>query len=106
MAKLTKKSTNMTSFHGSVIWCTAKQLIDAVGKPQHMDNTGEDKTNFEWECQTRSGKVFTIYDWKEYRVIDLNEPIEFHIGGFGFMDTEEACDELLEQILKNNLENA
>lgn len=98
MAKLTKKSTNDTSFHGSIIYCTANELIAAIGKPQYWDNTGEDKTNLEWDCQTRSGKVFTIYDWKEYRVIDLDEEIEWHIGGFSYTDTDAACDELLEQI--------
>ena len=106
MAKLTKKSTSMTSFHGSVIRCTANELIAAIGNPQNMYNTGEDKSNFDWECETKSGKVFTIYDWKEYRVIDLNEKIAWHIGGFGFMDTEEAKDELIAQILKNKLQNA
>jgi hypothetical protein len=106
MAKLTKKSTNMTSFYDTTIICTANQLIAAIGKPQYAVNDAEEKINFEWECETKSGKVFTIYDWKEYRELDLNEKIKWHIGGFSFMDTMEAKDELMAQIIKNKLENA
>ena len=122
MAKLTKKSTSGTSFHDTTIICTANQLIAAIGKPQYAVNDPQDKINllelssrhipifnmpsFMWDCQTKSGKVFTIYDWNEYRVLDLNEKIKWHIGGFSFMDTMEAKHELIGQLVKNNLENA
>jgi len=122
MAKLTKKSTSGTSFHDTTIICTANQLIAAIGKPQYAVNDAEDKINllefsaahiqiynmpsFMWDCQTNSGKVFTIYDWNEYRVLDPNEKIKWHIGGFSFMDTMEAKNELITQIIKNKLENA
>ena len=118
MAKLTKKSTSGTSFHDTTIICTANQLIAAIGKPQYAVNDAEDKINllelssrhipifnmpsFIWECKTQSDKVFTIYDWKEFRVIDPNEIITWRIGGFSFMDTEEAKDELMAQIIKMN----
>ena len=107
MAKLTKKSTSGTSFHDTTIICTANQLIAMIGKPQYdVNGFGLDKINFEWECETQSGKVFTIYDWKEYRELDPNEKIKWHIGGFSFMDTMEAKDELIAQIIKNKLQNA
>lgn len=57
-------------------------------------NTGDCKVNFEWELETESGKVFTIYDWKEYRSIGWDEEIEFHIGGMNRDSCEEALEEL------------
>jgi len=92
--KLSSKSANMTSFHGSVIKTTVNKLIEKIGKPQYGSNDGEDKINFDWVCETSLGSVYTIYDWKEYRPLDLNEEIEFHIGGFSNHDTEFARQEL------------
>jgi hypothetical protein len=99
MAKLTEQSANGTSFHDSVIKTTVNKLVNALGKAQYIDNTGEDKVNFSWDCETKDGEVFTIYDWKEYRSIDLDETIEFHIGGDNKIVTEKAKRELLD-ILK------
>jgi hypothetical protein len=58
------------------------------------DNTGRDKVNFEWICETKNGTIFTIYDWKEYRRIRLDEEIEWHIGGMSSIDTVKARQEL------------
>lgn len=44
--------------------------------------------------ETSTGKVFTIYDWKEYREIDFDEEIHFHIGGFNQNDTTLALIEI------------
>ncbi len=103
-----------------ILYTVEDQLIAAIGKPQYAVNDAEDKINllefsaahiqiynmpsFIWDCQTNSGKVFTIYDWNEYRVLDPNEKIKWHIGGFSFMDTMEAKNELITQIIKNKLE--
>lgn len=92
--KLTDKSSNMTSFHGSVVKTTPRKLMEKVGNPQYDTNNGQDKVNFDWICETSLGSVFTIYDWKEYRTLDLDEPIEFHIGGHSKHDTEFAREEL------------
>jgi hypothetical protein len=67
----------------------------ALGGPQHLQNDGSDKTNVDYECETENGDVFSIYDWKEYRSIGMNETIEFHIGGMGRSVTEQAKEELL-----------
>jgi hypothetical protein len=99
MAKLTEKSANGTSFYDTVIRTTVNKLVEAVGKAQWENNSGDDKTNFDWICETEDGDVFTIYDWKEYRSIRLDETIEFHIGGESKSITEQAKRELLE-ILK------
>lgn len=94
MAKLSNQSGTGTSFYDTVITCTYNQLVQAIGEPQHSDNTGEDKTNFDWTCELNDGQVFTIYDWKEYRPLKLDEIIEWHIGGDNHIVTEQALIEL------------
>lgn len=69
-----------TSWHGAVVKASVRELTDILGEPSSATNDGKDKTNFEWDMQTTDGDVFTVYDWKEYRVLDLDEPIEWHIG--------------------------
>ena len=95
MAKKTNKSTDNTSFHGITVRATVKQLIQAFGHPSMEYNTGEDKVNFEWEMETEDGTVFTIYDWKEYRKLKLNEKIEWHIGSMGGLGSKIAFNEIM-----------
>lgn len=98
MAKKTNQTPNGTSFHGTVIVCSANELKTVLGEPTYEDNTGEDKVNLEWVCETENGKVFTVYDWKEYRPISEDEEIEWHIGGHNQKDTRDAYDEIVEEI--------
>jgi hypothetical protein len=100
MAKLSNKSATGTSFHDVVIKTTAKALIDALGPAQWGNNDGSDKTNFDWICETNAGKVFTIYDWKFYRPLDLNEPVMFHIGANSRSVSEIARLELINLLAK------
>lgn len=81
---------NGTSFHGIEFTATVDQIVSILGEPSIEENTGEDKVNFEWICETESGKVFTIYDWKEYRRIDRDEPIDWHIGAHGSFGSESG----------------
>jgi hypothetical protein len=92
--KKTEKSTNGTSFHDVKIITTVNELIRVLGEPTIQDNTGKNKVNFEWDCETEDGDVVTIYDWKEYRVLGLDEHIEFHLGGHDLIPTLDAKDEL------------
>jgi hypothetical protein len=94
MAKLSNQSSNGTSFHNSTITASVNELIKVLGEPQYQSNDGQDKVNFEWDCETEDGNVFTIYDWKEYRTISKNEQIEWHIGGNSGNVTSIAVDEL------------
>jgi hypothetical protein len=98
MAKLTEQSADGTSFHGTTIRTTVNKIAEFLGEPTVQDNTGEDKVNFEWDCETKDGEVFTIYDWKEYRSIHGEELIDFHIGGYNKIVTEKAKRELLDII--------
>ena len=51
--------------------------------------------------ETKNGDVFTVYDWKEYRSLSESEVIEWHIGGFNKISTEQAKSEIREAIAKS-----
>ena len=92
--KKTNKGVGGTSFHGTTVKTTARNLISIFG-----DSTGScSKTAYNWDCETSDGKVFTVYDWKEIKKIELDDIIEYHIGGFNKQDTEKAKKEI-ERIL-------
>ena len=80
MCKKTNLSTDGTSFQDVAFNASVNQLTNVFGEPTIQDNTGKDKTNFEWDMETDNGYVFTIYDWREGRKLDLDEQIEWHIG--------------------------
>ncbi len=101
MVKKSKKSPTGTSFHDVTIRATANQLLELLGPAQWGGNDGSDKVNFDWVCETSKGKLFTIYDWKFYRPLDLNEEVDFHIGANGFMTSMEAREELLKALTKS-----
>jgi hypothetical protein len=90
----TSKSVSGTSFHYSTITATINELISIIGEPVYDSNTGEDKVNIEWELEDESGNVVTVYDWKEYRIIGMDEKIEWHIGGMSKEITDNAKEEI------------
>ena len=81
MAKLSTKNVIGTSFHDDTVTCSVNDLKTMLGDPEYENNTGKNKVNFEWICETDKGDVFTIYDYKKYHVIDEDKYIEWHIGG-------------------------
>ena len=99
MAKLSSKSPTGTSFHGHEIVATPNQLIEALGKPQFGDNSGWDKTNFDWVCETKDGNVFTVYDWKEYKPLNMDSYYSFHIGAKSGLVGEKALAEIREMFI-------
>lgn len=100
--KPTNQQATGTSFHDSEIVTTVKILKKILGNPRYEDNTGRDKVNFDWVMETKFGNVFTVYDYKEYRKLKLNEKIHFHIGGMNADITELAKSEIEEAISKIN----
>ena len=96
MAKATNSYINGTSFHGTTITSTVFELKELFGEPSFEDNYGEDKVNFEWNCETEDGDVFTIYDWKEYRELHEDEIVKFHIGALSKQISEQAKQEINE----------
>ena len=101
--KKTDKSISGTSFHDTTIRTTVHTLQKLLGKPYCEDNTGEDKINFEWVMETDNGDVFTVYDWKEYKVLDEHEIIDFHIGGNSRAITEQAKNEIYDAMWDKQL---
>ena len=57
------------------------------------------KVNFDWQMQTDGGKVFTVYDWKEYRPLLPDEEICWHVGGFNREDCEAGMREVLNALI-------
>ena len=94
--KQTNKNANGSSFYGDMIHTTVTDLRKFLGEPRYEQNDGQDKVNFDWVMETEDGDVFTVYDWKEYRRIEENESIEWHIGGRSSSVTGQAVNELLE----------
>jgi hypothetical protein len=97
MAKKTYKDTDGTSFHGVTIRATVDQLTKAFGEP-YDSNSGEDKVNFVWDMENNEGEVFTIYDWKEYRVLKSDEIVTWHIGAKSKSDSNVAEREILKAL--------
>ena len=97
MAKKTYQDTDGTSFQGVTIRATVEQLTKAFGDPDD-NNTGEDKVNFVWDMETDEGEVFTIYDWKNYRKLRLDEIVTWHIGAKSESDSRIAQRELLKKL--------
>lgn len=102
--KTTTHSSNNTSFHGDTFNASVKDLYQILGEPKHVNNTGKDKTNFDWVMETCNGNVFTVYDWKEYRSLDNLEIITWHIGGFSSIVTNQALTEILFEYNNLNFE--
>lgn len=100
--KPTKQSANGTSFHDVVITTTVNTLRQVCGEPTYENNSGDDKVNFEWVMETDEGDVFTIYDWKEYRSLDEDRKVEFHIGAHSKMKSIQGKHELIAAIEELN----
>ena len=89
---------NGTSFYDVTIRTSINQLTKVLGEPSMNDNSGEDKVNVEWEVITNGSNYFptvgTIYDWKEYKRLEGDDVVEFHIGGHSKLDTTIIFREL------------
>ena len=96
--KQTDKSANGTSFHDTTFTATVADLRKILGEPQCEQNDGSDKCNFDWTMETEDGTIFTVYDWKEYRPLEENEMIEWHVGGHSGLDTMKALEEIEEAL--------
>ena len=93
--KNTKKSTNGTSFFGHTVPATVNMLVNLIGPPDYVDNSGDDKTTHKWCCETDDGIVFILYDWKMYRPVSPEEIIYFHIGTFSESDSKKVFEEII-----------
>lgn len=94
------------SFHNVTIEATPNEIISVLGKPDCEQNDGSDKCNFDWNGITEDGVGFTVYDWKEYRPLDMDELVRFHIGGKDYLETSDAKEELAADIQRVRKEKA
>ena len=101
--KQTDKSADGTSFHNHTFTATVDDLRNVLGQPKFESNDGQDKSNFDWIMETEDGEPFTVYDWKEYRRLEEDEVIEWHIGGRSGADTEKALLEIREALMAYTL---
>jgi len=92
--KQTNKSADGTSFHDTTFTTSVANLRKILGEPQSEQNDGEYKFNFDWTMETEDGTVFTVYDWKEYRPLEEDEEVKWHVGGRSGMDTRKALGEI------------
>lgn len=89
---------NGTSYHGNTFRATVNELIELVGKPFHVDNSGQDKTTHEWAIYMLDrDEVFTIYDWKRYSPLHPDLKQEWHIGARS-ASTARAGVEILQEL--------
>jgi hypothetical protein len=93
------------SFHNTIVQATLIDIIIALGKPWAENNDGKDKSNFDWNAKTDCGIGFTVYDWKYYRPLDMNEIVDWHIGGECRDQTEIAASKLKKTIEKKKAES-
>ena len=98
--KKTNQSANGTSFHDVTITTTINDLTRLLGEPTYVGDFSEDKVTVEWVCETVEGYVVTIYDWKEYRRLEDNELVEFHLGGQRKIHTLNGKEELVKLLNK------
>ena len=107
--KATNQTITGTCFHNVQITttpATLKQVADKLLADYSDNNTGDDKTNFDFEFETSDGDVFTIYDWKSYRKLRDTEQITFNIGSKDENISQTAKQELMDEILNlNNTQN-
>ena len=97
----TEQSSDMTSFHGHTVAATVQQLIRACGEPVAISRDPSNKSQYDWILETESGKVFTIYDWKEYRSFEEDELIHWHVGSHESKTAEQALSEIKEMLYQD-----
>jgi hypothetical protein len=94
--KQTTKSTSGTHFLDVTVFASRKELITICGKPQ--PSSDDFKVRYCWDMETEDGDVFTIYDWRDLFIRDLDEPITWHIGSFDYLAADTARHELTQAL--------
>ena len=85
---------NGSSFHNGEVRTTIHDLVGVLGEPSDYENSGEDKVNIMWAGKL-DGIPFTVYDWKEYRVLEEDEDVTFHIGTHSPSDSQLVLNWLI-----------
>ena len=91
-----------TDFLGTIINTTPRSLINLskkIGADYYEGNDGQDKVNFDFNFLVDGNTILNVYDYKEYRILDLDENIAFHVGGRIEYETNLALEILKENLL-------
>ncbi len=74
-----------TSFKAYLIDVSYEDLVRTFGEPTFPEASGDNKIQKEWVFESKSGNIFTVYDWKSYSEQDtINKVTVWHIGGKKF----------------------
>ena len=92
------EDSNYTSLRGYVK-LKYDDIVEKLGKPLFGPNDPGDKVSCQWIIKF-GNDVATIYDWKEYRSLDLEEGVDFHIGGHSHQVTKRGYQEILDELQK------
>ncbi len=57
----------------------------------------------EWELETESGEVFTVYDWKQYEPLEEREFINWHVGAHSKEAALKGKREVVAALVKASL---
>lgn len=91
-----------TQFFWDTVKSTVAELTKVFGEPECVGDC-DDKSQYEWNLSYNE-IPFTIYDWKEYRTIDTNEKINWHIGARN-QDESEMITKIVKEALKRGIDN-
>jgi hypothetical protein len=97
MARKTKKSAIGTSFH-QVYLETTPAILTQLFPESNEGESGDGKCQMSFILETEDGDVFTIYDWKEYRMLGSDEVVQFHIGARSRAVSVVALKEVMQMI--------
>jgi hypothetical protein len=95
MARDTRLDFQNTSFHDGIIRTTVEHLKKVYGDPYNEENDGEGKINFRWVLETDGEEVFTIYDWREHKILREDVYYDFHIGAHNKSISRIAEEEVI-----------
>jgi hypothetical protein len=60
--------------------------------------SGDGKVTMFWTMENENEEVFTVYDWKYYRKIDMHETAIWNIGGHRKEATRQAREEIMQAL--------
>lgn len=89
------RAYGVSGSHSSLyeIEATLAEILEVI-QPDYDGNDGQDKINYQFIGKTAFGNKFTLYDWKEYRQIEKDEPIRWHIGRWDSTDMKDVINTL------------
>ena len=70
-----------TSLKGNIIGPTYSNLVEIMGEPTFLEESGDGKIQKQWVIRD-GDEIFTIYDWKTYdKEYTENILVRWNVGG-------------------------